>query len=196
MLTETPSYRHGCRTLGDLPQIVDPLQRTQIRDVTALIRIESGYYDEPCFPVVRYLELTLPQAWPDVELSVVPDTEFRRDDYAVTDVQTGVITVPESVYLEAVDGVGRSRFTLAHEYGHLILHSVKPRESRPELPGRRYNPSFDPEWQADTFAGELLCPIHLTVRMSGWREIMDRCQVSDKAAQKAWDHVLTIRKSA
>lgn len=58
----------------------------------------------------------------------------------------------------------RSRFTLAHELGHAILHGRFLKEAlEGRMPQRTYKrtdlkPYFDPEWQANRFAGGFLMP--------------------------------------
>jgi Zn-dependent peptidase ImmA (M78 family) len=87
----------------------------------------------------------------------------------LTDCGSRVVTLPPHVYegLEATDG--RSRFTAAHEFGHVVLHAAQlaPTNTRfqsgtvdaPLLARRsQLKPFRDPEWQADTFAAALLMP--------------------------------------
>ena len=81
---------------------------------------------------------------------VLPDNDpaFEQREEAYTDMQTGVITIKESVMEKACrKRFNRSAFTLAHELGHYFLHYLQ-RESklcrvRDEMPVPVY---CDPEW--------------------------------------------------
>lgn len=74
------------------------------------------------------------------------------------------IRIREDVYERACNGYGRDRLTMAHELGHLLLHRAETitfaREDG-DIP-----PYKDPEWQANTFAGELLAPYEYIKDMS------------------------------
>ncbi|MCL1914983.1 MAG: ImmA/IrrE family metallo-endopeptidase [Eubacteriaceae bacterium] len=74
-------------------------------------------------------------------------------DYAETLPQQNLIRVREDVYHNAIKGDGRARFTLAHELGHLLMHSNGVIALARNESIHKY---MDPEWQANTFAGELL----------------------------------------
>ncbi|MDE2508879.1 MAG: ImmA/IrrE family metallo-endopeptidase [Planctomycetota bacterium] len=75
------------------------------------------------------------------------------------------VLIDEQVYCAAVDGDGRSRFTMIHEAFHSIQHSPQIRRAIKDQRGnlRRYRknqvPAYmDPEWQANTFASAFLMP--------------------------------------
>lgn len=57
------------------------------------------------------------------------------------------------VFLSTIKTAERSRFDLAHELGHLVMHTHQPLESNPDSATNR-----DLERQADEFAAELLMP--------------------------------------
>jgi Zn-dependent peptidase ImmA (M78 family) len=61
----------------------------------------------------------------------------------------------------------RERFTLAHELGHLVLHTFRPRAA-------------DPEGEANRFAGALLVP-----RLRAKENISDRKSLTEYARMKA-----------
>ena len=50
--------------------------------------------------------------------------------------------------------------------------------------GQKLKPFEDPEWQANTFASELLMPPYLIAGMTK-RDVMRECGVSEKAAMVA-----------
>ena len=85
--------------------------------------------------------------------------------------------IRSDVYEGAVKGRPRDRFTLCHELGHYILHQPEFMSyARGDIP--RYR---QPEWQANTFAGELMAPYDLVKDMS-IEEIMKKCGMSRQAA--------------
>lgn len=87
---------------------------------------------------------------------IVPDEELLLAD-AITKAN-GEILIRESVYVQAYYDDYRSRFTIAHELGHAVLHAPFDGfgQGRDILAYKeRY---YDSEWQANTFAAELLIP--------------------------------------
>ncbi len=85
--------------------------------------------------------------------------------------------IREDVYNGTVEGNPRDRFTLCHELGHYFLHQPEfISYARGEIP--KY---CQPEWQANTFAAELMAPYHLTKSMSA-EEIAKKCGMSKSAA--------------
>lgn len=89
-----------------------------------------------------------------------------------------VMTLSEETYMGLVKGVPRSRFTVAHEIGHVLLHARYLGdlilENKGILTLNRGNiPSYkDPECQANAFAAALLMPTRHVKRMidEGYRE--------------------------
>jgi len=95
------------------------------------------------FEWFRY-EIVEPEELPDREAEMCPSDNCIR--------------IRESVYIKAIDHDPHSRFTLAHELGHFFLHRHQALAfGRPSLNGNipAYRHS---EWQADTFARNLLAP--------------------------------------
>lgn len=132
--------------------------------------------DEP-FPVVSFLEMIL-SAW-DYEMDIVPD-EDMESTYAETIPSLKIFRIRESVYENAINGSPRDRFTIAHEIGHLFLHddiTVSFARNEKTIPAYK-----DPEWQANTFAAELLVP-HSHISGMTAEEISKKYSVSKKVAQ-------------
>ncbi len=115
----------------------------------------------------------------EMQLPVHTIVEFKMPnlfgvDFAVDDLPEGVegrfegntLTLTTEVYNQLLEGVARSRFTVAHEIGHCALHrEILQLLNRAEQKGRvvLYRrdtvESFrDPEWQANVFAGAALMP--------------------------------------
>ena len=65
--------------------------------------------------------------------------------------------IRQDVYERAIQGVPRDIFTIAHEIGHAILHD-DIEEIALARNDEEIKPFENPEWQANTFAGELIAP--------------------------------------
>ena len=137
--------------------IARPLSREKIRNKVFIIRqlAKCTHY----FDIVRFLEHVLPLLDPLFELQIVGDKELPGV-YAKTYPGEHRMEVRESVYISALKGTGRDRFTLCHELGHYVLHGPN-NVAYPRISGKikKYE---DPEWQANTFAAELLAPSKMT----------------------------------
>ena len=160
-----------------------PLSRNDIAAAALWLRKRAGLEDVVQFNIVRFIENVLPSIHPNFQFEIVENWELD-ERYAETipafGDQPAIIRVRESVYTAAVNGVTRAIFTLAHEVGHLLFHT--PRRMilcriESSLPAFR-----DPEWQANTFAGEFLVMRHLACGMSPF-EIADKFHVSYSVAE-------------
>ena len=101
-----------------------------------------------------------------------------EDTYGTTNTSNNIMRIREDVYNGAVDGIPRDRFTLCHELGHYLLHQPEyVSYARGDIPTY-----CQPEWQANTFAAELMAPYYLVKNMS-ISEISSKCGMSKKAAQ-------------
>lgn len=163
------------------PFIAEPISRKKIRSMANFIREQFDLSNVMCFPVVYFLEFGLRQFDDDYNYEIAPISEMPND-YGLTFPEENKIIIREDVYDRAIDGVGRDRFTIAHEIGHYILH-------RPSLIALARNhrkvkvPAYkNPEWQANTFAGELLAPPNI-IRGLSEREISIQCGVSLEVAR-------------
>lgn len=137
-----------------------PLSRKKIREWVMILRKVAG--NSPYFDVIRFIEHKLPIMDPELEFNIIPDKDLPGA-YAKAFPYAHRIDVRESVYEAAVVGVGRDRFTLCHELGHYILHGPK-NISYPRA-ARTLKAYENPEWQANTFAGEILAPTTMIVGM-------------------------------
>ena len=107
----------------------------------------------------------------------IVDPREMQDTYGTTNTEKNVMRIRSDVYEGAVKGRPRDRFTLCHELGHYILHQPEFMSyARGDIP--RYR---QPEWQANTFAGELMAPYDIVKDMS-IEEIMEKCGMSRQAA--------------
>jgi Zn-dependent peptidase ImmA (M78 family) len=91
------------------------------------------------------------------EYEIVVDGELDDAVYAITEINRmsiETIKIKESVYLRAVEGSARDRFTIIHEVGHAVMHSERIYHRR----GDEIKVYEQPEWQANQFAAEFLMP--------------------------------------
>ena len=130
-----------------------PLSRKKIQEVAITLRkLFKVPLDEP-FPVLKFIEFVLPTFGYTIEIC---ETSEMQNVYALTLPDEKIIKISENVYNLAVQGYPRHLFTLAHEIGHVIFHdndSISFARTNEKI-----KPYEDPEWQANTFAAELLVP--------------------------------------
>lgn len=153
------------------------LSRAKIRELTMVVRKACGLMDELYFPIVEFIEWVLGDPENEnFDYEIVPKSEMQ-DTYGTTNTASNVMRIRQDVYDRAVDGSPRDRFTLCHELGHYLLH-------QPEYISyaRGSIPTYcQPEWQANTFAAELMAPYHLVKNMTV-EEIARNCGMSKTAA--------------
>jgi Zn-dependent peptidase ImmA (M78 family) len=87
------------------------------------------------------------------------------------------------IYDAARNGDLRAQFTLAHELGHLILHTGIDKYASFARSGVDHKIYEDSEWQADTFASEFLMPFDEAIKCKSANEIFNRFGVSITAAE-------------
>lgn len=113
--------------------------------------------------ILDVVENVLPQLLDNYEYYIVAEDEWQTEDIeALTISQDGTILllIPENIYRDANIGMHRARFTIAHEIGHVLLHGEETFAlARQENERYGEDKTCDPEWQANEFAAEILCPI-------------------------------------
>ncbi len=162
-----------------MDKIAKPLSRKNIREITKIIREACGLESSLEFPVLYFLEHILIEILDNFEFEVVDDPELDCEALAYPD--NNKILVRHSVYDGAYNGNPRDLFTIAHEIGHLFMHRGSV-ISFARGNKRKIKPYEDPEWQANTFAGELLAPPDLIKNLSK-EEISQKCKVSRQTAE-------------
>lgn len=116
-------------------------------------------------PVDHFFEFRLPQLM-QIEVGVSADLEFGVEGEARpgTSGRPPLLLLSERVFMQMTEGMGRARFTGAHECGHGIFHLPEISETLvdngiPSLYRSQEIPRYrDPEWQSNVFAGAFLLP--------------------------------------
>ena len=162
---------------------VPPLSRARIRAIATNFR-RVLQWEEPYFPVIEVLEFGLPQMIPDFEYEIRPRSDLK-DNHGLTYPDQRRIEIREDVYDRACEGDGFYRLTVAHEMGHLILHTNIPLARSvavSDIPAYRSS-----EWQANCFAGELLVHHDFIGRCGDVDAAMELFGVSRSAAETQWE---------
>lgn len=172
----------------------EKLSRENIRLIVYLFRDALGIVNDLYIPVENLLD-RLPELDPDISYEIVQDDELDENTEAEADVINKTIYIKESVYNKACRGDGRSRMTIAHEIGHIILVCIyNVRLFRTYKKKVAYE---DPEWQATCFAGELLVGFHLLKddKELSIDYIVDKCGVTKTAANYQYKEIMKSRCS-
>lgn len=158
--------------------IAIPRSRKSIIDYANIIRKIANTKNE-YFDVIKFIEI-IAYDITGLEMEIVEDyeKELASNEYAKYIPAENCIKVRKSVYDAAADGIGKDRFTLAHELGHALLHremALYRGEKNPET----YE---NPEWQANEFSANVLCPLN-KIRGMNVYEISEKFQVSLQVAE-------------
>lgn len=141
--------------------IVGPRSGQQIKElahsVLDALKIQGAYV-----PILQIVENAIAVADDQYDFRVIEPADMERlygpGVEGITDHRQNTIALRSDVYARAADGSGRDRFTAAHELGHYLLHQTEGRAFlRASHPGLKSY--MDSEWQANTFARELLADI-------------------------------------
>ena len=100
-----------------------PMSGAALRDYAQNVRDVLGLKKRPKVDCVVLTDLILPQALDGFECEVREYGQMlSAEGYASPDERR--IILREDVYVGACEGKGRDRFTVAHEIGHILLHST------------------------------------------------------------------------
>ncbi|MGN0489391.1 MAG: ImmA/IrrE family metallo-endopeptidase [Ruminococcus sp.] len=157
--------------------IVKPRSKVDIVKLAKATRSVIGA-DTPYFDVCKFIEIDLPKYDATFSYEYVESSDLPENTYAYYDPINNVMKIEQDVYLLASSGNGRHRFTIAHEIGHYFTSDEYgyTRKLAEDIPIY-----FNPEWQANVYAAELLMPSEMIVNMTV-DEIVEKCQVSRQAA--------------
>ncbi len=165
---------------------VPPLKITEIRRLATSIRRNSQIEPEEPFPVLEFMEFSLAEGLPGFDWAIFENLPHLMEACAFPDGCTEnpdgpFIKVSGKVYEAAHRGDGRARLTILHECGHVLLHRKVAVHHRGEI-GADLKVYENSEWQANTFAAELLMPPESFCTCLSLDEFRDRMRVSGKAA--------------
>lgn len=159
----------------------------EIQDAAHVFRKLMGCGELNSFKILEFIEFTLPKWKENFVLKIEPEASmvFKEGETWPT---SSTMSIREDVYNKAIEGCPRSYFTLAHELGHLFLHSgenVSFCRSDYEIKVPLYQ---NAEWQANIFAAELLAPTASILKYSlTVDDIQKYFKVSKACAQKCFD---------
>ena len=140
---------------------VAPRSAKEIEALTLAWRDALGVPNEWAPSMIRLLEIQLPKLPKLGQFALIARPDFEMGDAeAYTEFNPPHIVVRNSVYQLARKADGRSRMTLAHELGHLVMHpgAAKLRSDLAPSSTRSLRPFESAEWQANKFASLFLCP--------------------------------------
>ncbi len=161
--------------------LAKPRSIKDIRDLATVIRASIRADSTEKFPILEFLEKVMCVFDEDFHIEVV-DKSIMGDIHGLACIDEHCIKIREDVYNRAYLGCGRDRFTLAHELGHYLLHDARSISLARLGETKNVQAYRNPEWQADTFAAELLMPVELiTTDDTEW--ISNTFGVSKQAAQ-------------
>jgi len=142
--------------------------------------------------MVYLIEFILPKFLPDFSYEVLESGEMGIDE-ARTYPDKQLIFIRDDVYQKATSGDRRAQFTLAHELGHLVMHSGLRNSRSFARNSEQHKVYEDSEWQADTFAAEFLMPYAVAINLTGPDEIFEKFGVSKKAAETRYEKINRVR---
>ncbi|HFT1684962.1 ImmA/IrrE family metallo-endopeptidase [Providencia stuartii] len=136
---------------------VSPLSQDSIWAVASSVRKDANAAlntNDPYMDVLSALEYLH-----NKEAILMHIVEFNEmpSEYAIALPKSREIIIREDTYENAINGVPRDRFTLAHELGHIVLHENAPQQyasAQSVISNHHY--TEDAEWQANEFAASFL----------------------------------------
>lgn len=160
---------------------VPPISWAEIDDITNGIRHRINFLSNPRFPILEYIEQYMADREGILDYEIVSLSEMP-EDLANISADGKLLKIREDTYEGAIRGVGRARFTLAHEFGHLVLHCNKVNVF--SLTSGQYVPNHsNSEKQADYFAASLLMPKKFFTMNDTYHTVMRRHGESASAAK-------------
>lgn len=150
----------------------------QIEQLAALVRRELGLAPGARLAMQPILEFALDDMVEDAYFQVLNDHEMPGAE-ARTDWHQPVISVAASTYAKLKANNTGARMTIAHELGHLLMHTRQPVF---HYRSRSRDCHVDPEWQANYFAAALLMPADAFRKIRSVRQAMKAFGVSAGAA--------------
>lgn len=170
----------------------DPLSNEQIYQFARKLRNSFGLDDlEPPDMLALYQGASIITRFGPKHFAhkVVPDLEIEGNEASTLITSSHVrIRISDTTFRRAEALDRRARFTLAHEFGHAVLHKNKDELARERQRTRRFgSPVISTERQADTFAdGFLVTDTMVQLAMSA-EHLAEIALISDRAADIVWE---------
>lgn len=164
-------------------------RRTQLRaignDVREFLKHIGCYKGKYYIDVIHLLENTLPKA--GYKYHIVDDAEFS-DTAAFTIPEKRLIVLRNSIYEGLFSNDPFSRYTVIHEFAHIILdHSITLHRNAVLGQHEWYE---DSEWQANNLAAEIMMPIQAIQELDcAPILIMHECGVGSQAVSYRLDNL-------
>ncbi|WP_192178906.1 ImmA/IrrE family metallo-endopeptidase [Mesorhizobium amorphae] len=166
------------------------LSASALARIADAVRAKFGVADKTWVDVIDIVELELPKIIKEYSFVVKPDKEMTTPAY--TDFNPVSIVVSESVYIAACEGDDRSRMTIAHELGHVLLHSNffnskfnMHRSDYSEKCIAQATGIHSSEYQAKRFAAYILAPKSISKHYSDPKKLASDAGISITAAEIA-----------
>lgn len=150
--------------------------REEARHIREVFKLGTNPVD-----MFKMIEFVLPVWLPNFYYTVL-GKDIMGNDEARTYPDKSHMEIREDVYIAASNGDGRAQFTLAHELGHLVMHSNLNQSKSYARNSSSHKPYEDSEWQADTFGAEFLMPMSAAAKCGSPEEIASRFGVSITSA--------------
>jgi hypothetical protein len=176
---------------------VVPRSAKEIEALTLAWRDRLGVPNDWAPSMLRLLEIELPKLPKLGQFALVTRADAEMGDAeAYTEFNPPHIVVRNSVYKLARKGDGRSRMTLAHELGHLVMHpgAAKLRSDFGQTATVKLRAFESAEWQANKFASLFLMPLHIIRDFTSASQLAENCQVSLRAAEIRFSEMAPIVK--
>ena len=144
----------------------------QVASLASEMRSRLGLDNFYTFNIVRQLRRLKGEAFgANGRLDIKLFTD--RDDKAFVTFDPLILNVHAEIWEEAEDGEPKARFILAHELGHILMHSHYRQEFTEihELHLKAFPPEEKAESQANWFAAAFLAPDYLANNCSSETEL-------------------------
>ena len=106
------------------------------------------------------------------------------------------LCVQKKIWSRFQEGYSKERIIIAHEIGHVMLHSDDPKQfSRDKsLQINFAENEYSVEWQANTFADHLLIPTHIAERIKDISRVAFACNVPEDFAYERLTAIWRAKK--
>jgi hypothetical protein len=148
-------FRVAPRSIGDIRQTADNV--LQVLEIgSGVAQLKMGHFLDGLSKYGIVYDILEPHEMPHsgVEACCIPEDFY--------------ICIKDDVFKRACNDEPRARFTIIHEFGHLLLgHS---RTMNREVSNQLLKTYEDSEWQANQFAAEFLMPLSL-IKQNGFSNV-------------------------